>query len=140
MLINFNYETSFKLDKESHYSDWISRVIHFENSSTGDLNYIFCDDNYLHNINLQYLNHDTYTDIITFDYSDQGLISGDIFISLERVTDNANIFNVPVTEELQRVMIHGVLHMLGYSDKTDEDKRLMRMKENQLIQLFHVEQ
>jgi rRNA maturation RNase YbeY len=140
MKIDFNYEIDFKLDKESNYTDWINRIVEKESSSLGNLNYIFCDDAYLVKINLQYLNHNTLTDIITFDYSDESLVSGDIFISIERVKDNAKDFKVGFEEELKRVMSHGVLHLLGYNDKTDKEKHLMRNKENEMIQLFHVEQ
>jgi rRNA maturation RNase YbeY len=111
-----------------------------ESSFLGTLNYIFCDDAYLVEINLQYLNHNTLTDIITFDYSDESRVSGDIFISIERVRDNAKDFKVGFEEELKRVMSHGVLHLLGYNDKTDEEKHSMRNKENEMIKLFHVEQ
>ena len=140
MKIDFNYEIDFKLDKESNYTDWINKIITSESSSLGSLNYIFCDDAYLVEINQQYLNHNTLTDIITFDYSDKNEISGDIFISIERVMENASDYNVDFEEELKRVMSHGVLHLLGYNDKTKEDKQVMRSKENEMIQLFHVEQ
>lgn len=140
MKIDFNYEIDFKLDKESNYTDWINKIIAIESSSLGNLSYIFCDDTYLVEINLEYLNHNTLTDIITFDYSDKNEISGDIFISVERVIDNATCFKVDFEEELKRVMSHGVLHLLGYNDKTKEDKQVMRSKENEMIQLFHVEQ
>jgi rRNA maturation RNase YbeY len=140
MKIDFNYEIDFKLDSASNYTDWINRMLATESSFLGTLNYIFCDDAYLVEINLQYLNHNTLTDIITFDYSDESRVSGDIFISIERVRDNAKDFKVGFEEELKRVMSHGVLHLLGYNDKTDEDKHLMRNKENEMIKLFHVEQ
>ena len=140
MKIDFNYEIDFKLDSASNYTDWVNRMLATESSFLGTLNYIFCDDAYLVEINLQYLNHNTLTDIITFDYSDESRVSGDIFISIERVRDNAKDFKVGFEEELKRVMSHGVLHLLGYNDKTDEDKHLMRNKENEMIKLFHVEQ
>jgi len=140
MKVEYNYELDFKLDKESNYTDWINKIIIRESSSLGNLNYIFCDDAYLVEINLKYLNHNTLTDIITFDYSDESTISGDIFISIDRVRENANEYSVSFDDELKRVMSHGVLHLLGYNDKTEEQKHMMRNKENEMIQLFHVEQ
>ena len=118
-MIDFNYEVDFELSDINYYSDWLSRVIVSESKLEGDLNYIFCDDEYLLGINQQYLNHDTYTDIITFGYCDGDTISGDIFISVERVKDNAQEYSVSFEEELHRVMVHGVLHLLGYKDKSD---------------------
>jgi len=138
-MIDFNYEVDFELSDINYYSDWLSRVIISESKIDGDLNYIFCDDEYLLGINQQYLNHDTYTDIITFDYCHGDTISGDIFISIERVEDNAQEYSVSFEEELHRVMAHGVLHLLGYKDKSDQEARLMREKENEKIKLFHVE-
>lgn len=138
-MIDFNYEVDFELSDLNYYSDWLSRVIVSESKMEGDLNYIFCDDEYLLGINQQYLNHDTYTDIITFDYCDGDTISGDIFVSVERVKDNAQEYSVSFEEELHRVMVHGLLHLLGYKDKNDQEARLMREKENEKIKLFHVE-
>lgn len=140
MKIDFNYETEFELENELNYTDWINNIIEHNNSFTGKLSFIFCDDNYLLEINKKYLNHDTYTDIITFDYSDANTISGDIFISIERVRDNAVLFNAIFEEEFKRVISHGVLHLLGFNDKSDEERSLMRTKENEMIKLFHVEQ
>ncbi|MCF8430273.1 MAG: rRNA maturation RNase YbeY [Bacteroidia bacterium] len=138
-MISFNYESDFILDQEPVYSSWIENIILSENKTLGEISYIFCDDAYLHNINMQYLNHDTLTDIISFDYTEGDIISGDIFISIERVKDNAIDFNVSFEEELKRVLAHGVLHYCGYKDKTDADATLMRTKENEKIKLFHVE-
>jgi rRNA maturation RNase YbeY len=137
-MIDFNYESDFTLQDEAVYSDWLSRVILSENKNEGEINYIFCDDEYLLEINQQYLNHDTFTDIISFDYSVGNELNGDIFISIQRVADNALDFNVPFLEELKRVMVHGVLHYCGYKDKSADDERLMRSKEDEKIQLFHV--
>jgi probable rRNA maturation factor len=139
-MISFNYETDFQLDKEDQISNWISRIILSENKKEGDINYIFCDDEYLVQINEQYLNHDTLTDIISFDYSVGNELHGDIFISVERVQDNAVDYKVTFTEELQRVLAHGVLHYCGYKDKTDQDESIMRNKENEKIKMFHMEQ
>ena len=108
-MISFNYETNFALENESNYEDWIIRIINSEGFEAGEINYIFCDDEYLHKINMEYLNHDTLTDIISFDYSVGNLLQGDIFISVERVADNAKDFNVTFDDELKRVLSHGVL-------------------------------
>jgi probable rRNA maturation factor len=139
-MISFNYETDFTLDNESIYEDWISRIIDSEGFELGEINYIFCDDEYLHKINVDYLNHDTLTDIISFDYSVGNILQGDIFISTERVADNAKDFNVVFDDELKRVMSHGVLHYCGYKDKSAADEALMRSKEDEKIAMFHVEQ
>ena len=139
-MISYTYEIPFQLSNEEVYSNWISAVIASENKLEGELNYIFCSDDYLLNINIQYLNHDTLTDIISFDYSVGNLLQGDIFISIDRVIENANDFNVSFDEELKRVMIHGVLHYCGYKDKTTKDEILMRSKEEEKMKMFHVEQ
>ncbi len=138
-MISFNYESDFTLDQEERYVSWIEDIISSENKSLGEIAYVFCDDAYLHTINMQYLNHDTLTDIISFDYTEGDLISGDIFISIERVMDNATDYNVSFDEELKRVLAHGVLHYCGYKDKSESDAQLMRSKENEKIKLFHVE-
>ncbi|MGH2665271.1 rRNA maturation RNase YbeY [Flavobacterium sp.] len=139
-MISFNYELDFEIPNEELYFDWISNVIKSENKSEGEINYIFCDDEYLVEMNQQYLNHDTLTDIISFDYSIGNEINGDIYISIERVKDNAVDFNVDFSEELKRVLIHGVLHYCGYKDKSEADELLMRSKEDEKIKLFHVKQ
>ena len=139
-MISFNYETEFQLDNENQIIEWLSRVILSEKKKEGDINYIFCDDEYLVEINQQYLNHDTLTDIISFDYSVGNELHGDIFISIERVKENAVDFNVSLDEELKRVMAHGVLHYCGYKDKSEKDELLMRSKEDEKIKMFHVEQ
>jgi len=138
-MVTFNYETDFELGDEPRYTDWISRLIKSENKKEGEISYVFCDDEYLHNINVQYLQHDTLTDIISFDYSVGNEINGDIFISVERVQDNAKDFGVPFEEEILRVMAHGVLHYCGYKDKSPEEEQIMREKENEKIEMFHVE-
>lgn len=139
-MINFNYETDFSLNNEQAFTDWLSVVIVSEKKNEGEINYIFCDDEYLHKINVEYLNHDTLTDIISFDYTVGNEISGDIFVSVERVEDNAKDFNVSFDEELKRVLAHGILHYCGYKDKSDADAELMRSKEDEKIAMFHVEQ
>ena len=138
-MISFNYETDFELEDEAQYEDWISRIIESEGFDEGEINYIFCDDEYLHKINVEYLDHDTLTDIISFDYTVGNVLQGDIFISIERVMDNAKDFNVSFEEELKRVLSHGVLHYCGYKDKSPEDETLMRSKEEKKMQMFHVE-
>lgn len=139
-MITFNYETDFELENETNYEEWIQAIIDSENFTEGEINYIFCDDEYLHKINVEYLDHDTFTDIISFDYTIGNLISGDIFISIERVKENAQEYEVLFIKELQRVMSHGILHYCGYKDKFEEDSNLMRLKENEKIEMFHVEQ
>ena len=138
-MISFNYETDFLLENENQYEAWISVVINSENFDEGKINYIFCDDEYLHKMNVDYLDHDTLTDIISFDYTVGNLIQGDIFISVERVRENAHDFNVSFEEELKRVVVHGVLHYCGYQDKSPKDQILMRLKEEEKMKMFHVE-
>ena len=139
-MISFNYETEFELPNEDKIEKWLSEVIVSESKKEGDINYIFCDDEYLHEINVKYLDHDTLTDIISFDYSIGNELHGDIFVSVERVADNAKDFNVSFDEELKRVLAHGILHFAGYKDKSDEDELLMRSKEDEKIAMFHVKQ
>lgn len=139
-MINFNYENDFTLENEEAIATWLTRVIESENKKEGEINYIFCDDEYLHKINLEYLNHDTLTDIISFDYSMGNELNGDVFVSVERVKDNAVDFNVSFEEELKRVLVHGVLHYCGYKDKTENDEVKMRAKEDEKLAMFHVEQ
>ena len=135
-MTSFNYETDFELQDETAFSNWLSEVILSENKTEGEINYIFCDDDYLHKINLEYLQHDDLTDIISFDYSIGNELHGDIFISIERVKENAVDFNVDFNEELKRVMAHGILHYAGFKDKSDSDSATMRLKENEKITLF----
>lgn len=139
-MISFNYETDFELSSERAYQAWIGRVILSEQKQEGEINFVFCDDEYLLEINQQYLKHDTYTDIISFDYSMGDELSGDVFISVDRVRENAVDFGVSFEAELLRVMAHGILHYAGYKDKTDADEVVMREKEEEKIAMFHVEQ
>lgn len=138
-MIDFHFKSDFVLENKTQYSDWVTRIIESEDFVEGQLDYVFCTDDYLLSINQEYLNHDTYTDIITFDYSDGKSISGDIFISTERVVENALAYKVSREEEFLRVMSHGVLHLIGFGDKTKEEQELMRKKEEEKIKLFHVE-
>ena len=138
-MISFNYQIDFNLPNENKISEWISIIIKTENFKEGEINYIFCDDDYLHKLNVEFLNHDTLTDIISFDYSVGKELHGDVYISIDRVRENAIEFNVPFENELQRVIIHGVLHYCGYKDKTESDAKQMRFKEdNALKQLTDI--
>lgn len=139
-MISFNYETDFELGNEAAFESWISRVILSEEKKEGEINFIFCDDEYLHKLNVEYLEHDTLTDVISFDYSVGNELHGDVYISTERVADNAMDFKVTFEEEIKRVIIHGILHYCGYKDKSDTDEALMRSKEEEKIKMFHVEQ
>ncbi|MEZ4984733.1 MAG: rRNA maturation RNase YbeY [Saprospiraceae bacterium] len=123
------------LDEEAIHQ-WINRVIALHQSVLGELNYIFCSDNYLHQLNVEYLDHDTLTDIITFPYSPPPLVHGDLYISTERVADNAQDRNLPTEQELLRVMIHGVLHLCGYGDKTPEEAQQMRQWEEEALRIY----
>ncbi len=136
-MISFqNQSISFKLKEKTRLKAWIKTVTEKEKHRLGDINYIFCSDDELLEINIQHLNHTTYTDIITFDYTEGNKISSDIFISIDRVEENAKKFNVSFEEELHRVMIHGILHLCGYKDKSKADAELMRKKENASLKLF----
>jgi len=138
--INFYSENEFILEDTNRYAKWIEQVIASENMKLEVINYIFCDDEYLLKLNVEFLDHDTYTDIITFNNNVGTILQGDIFISTERVKDNAETFGVNFEEELRRVMAHGILHLCGYNDKTEEDSLVMREKEEEKMKLFHVEQ
>ena len=139
-MINYNYLIDFKLPTETTYDLWITEACKTEGFLIYELNYIFCDDTYLLKINQDYLQHDYLTDIITFDYVSGKNISGDLYISIERIKENAEEFNVSFDNELKRVMVHGVLHLMGYSDKSEAATAEMRAKEEEKIKLFHVEQ
>lgn len=132
----FSENILFNLSNEAAVSTWIFNVIFAEKKTVGNISYVFCTDEYLHKLNLEHLNHDTYTDIITFDYCEGDLMQGDIFISIDRVKENAEKFKVSFEEELRRVLVHGVLHLVGYKDKSDEEAREMRVKEDFYLSLF----
>lgn len=129
-MIEFNFETDFELKNKSNLQKWISEIIISEGFELGEIVYIFCDDEYLHKLNVEFLGHDTLTDIISFDYRVGKQINGEIYISVERVIDNSKDFDTNFEEELHRVMIHGIFHFCGYKDKSDTDERSMRNKEN----------
>ena len=133
--ILFHSECDFTPSKKDARSRWIINSIINESKRLGELNFIFCTDNYLLEKNIQFLDHSTYTDIITFDYCEGDFISGDIFVSVERVTENANTFEVDFEDELDRVLIHGVLHLAGYQDKRKEEVNTMREKEDFYLSL-----
>lgn len=135
----YNQDISFKLPKPRKTKQWIREIIAREKKRLAHLNYIFCSDEYLLTINQQYLKHKTLTDIITFDNSEgKDAVEGDIFISVERVRANAEELETEFDEELHRVLIHGVLHLLGYSDKSDREKSVMRKKEDAYLSLREI--
>jgi rRNA maturation RNase YbeY len=139
-MIEFCYETDFRLEYEEAIVIWIKNVVEGEGSSVEQLVYIFCDDESLLGLNLKYLNHDTYTDILTFPYGDAKALQADIFISVPRVRENAKSFGIDFSSELRRVMVHGVLHLLGYEDHNEDDRERMRELEDLKMKMFHVEQ
>jgi probable rRNA maturation factor len=134
-MIEYTTVGEFTLEEEQQITDWVQFTLDSEEKELGELNYIFCDDNYLHDINVKTLNHNTLTDIISFDYTQGQVVSGDVFISYERVRENAKDFDLKFRDELHRVMIHGVLHYCGYKDKLDDEKTLMRAKEDYYLSL-----
>lgn len=135
-MITYNLETLFNLNDTSIISDWIHKVISNEGLETGEINFIFCDDDYLLKLNVAFLDHDTLTDIISFDYTMGNLISGDVYISIPRVMENASIFNTSFQNELHRVIIHGILHYCGYKDKSEDEKLIMRSKEDEYLSVL----
>ena len=133
----FNEDVEFPHLDNERVINWLSRIANKHQKEVGDISYIFCSDSYLLDVNRQYLDHDYLTDIITFDYTEQNIISGDIFISTDRVADNAIEYNVSFEEELLRVLVHGVLHLIGFKDKSEEDQFVMTQKENDSINDYH---
>ncbi len=134
-MIDFNYLDKFQLSNEQEVRSWLEYVLDEEDRDLGEVSYIFCDDDYLYDINVKYLNHNTLTDIISFDYSLGKVVSGDIYISVERVEENARDRDIVFVDELHRVMVHGLLHYIGYRDKTDSQKKAMRKKEDYYLSL-----
>tara|TARA_B100001758_G_C18318342_1_gene561803 strand:+ start:675 stop:1079 length:405 start_codon:yes stop_codon:yes gene_type:complete len=128
-MIEFQYINTEELNLDS-YRIWLKKIIKQEKKKQGEIVYVFCNDNYLIEKNIKFLNHNYYTDVITFDYCKEDIISGDILISVERVYDNAKKFDIEFLSELDRVMAHGLLHLLGYKDNTNSDLEVMRLKEN----------
>ena len=139
-MVEYVYNTKYSIADEDKYTEWFKKVISSESKQLGDLVYILTDDNEILRVNRDYLGHDYYTDIITFEYNKNDEVSGDIFISLDRIRENSESYHVTFEEELQRVMVHGILHLLGYDDMTDKDQEKMRELENQKMKMFHVEQ
>jgi probable rRNA maturation factor len=137
MINFFNEDIDFKLKGKNNFKAWLKKVAEKEGFIINNLNYIFCSDKYLHKMNLEYLDHDTYTDIITFDNSENdNIIEGDIFISIERITDNSMTLNTQFEDETKRVIIHGLLHLCGYDDHSVENKAEMRRLESEYILIF----
>lgn len=136
-MIDIAYESTPDLSLSSEkLTSWLSSVVEPEGFSLSDLTLIFCSDEHLLKINQDFLEHDYYTDIITFDYCSDDLISGDLFISIDRVIENAKYFNVTFDQELHRVIVHGVLHLCGYQDKSAEEETIMRQKESNALLLM----
>ena len=135
-MILFHSINTFNISPKKEYKEWIKALVHSKEKKVGDIHYLFCDDEYLLEINQKFLQHNDYTDIISFDYSEKKIISGDILISVERVKENAKIFKVSFQEELLRVLAHGVLHFMGYKDKKEQEAKTMREEENKAILLF----
>ena len=136
-MVLFHSETRFLLHHKMMYKKWLACLADTHEKKLGDINYIFCDDDYLLQLNLQYLQHDTLTDIITFDYVEGEILNGDIYISIDRVKENAVIFEVSFEEELLRVIAHGLLHLCGFKDKSKKDAAEMRRQEAAAMTLFH---
>ena len=135
-MINYQYIENQELSNRDKISLWLDSVVEEEGRQIGELVYVFCKDNYLLEKNIQFLNHNTLTDVITFDYCEGQIINGDILISTERVNENSNIYKVNYLTELHRVMLHGLLHLLGYNDKNEKDTKTMREKENYYLNKF----
>jgi probable rRNA maturation factor len=137
-MIEYHYENDFILEDSDKIRIWIEDAIKKEKKTVGDITYIFCDDDYLLERNKEFLDHNTLTDIITFNYCIDNNISSDIMISIDRVKENSTTFENSFNEELRRVMIHGILHLIGYNDKSDKEKELMREKENFYLNMFYI--
>ena len=135
-MIQYFFENVEEISLPENCSEWIKKLILNEEKKVGNINYIFCDDEYLLKVNQDFLNHDYYTDIITFDYVKGKTISGDIFISLTRISENASTLSNSFEKELLRVLAHGVLHLCGYKDKSDEEEKEMRAKEDFYIRML----
>lgn len=140
MRIDYHSEAGFTLRTPSKYTNWIIKVLESRGLTPGELQFVYTSDEELLEMNRKYLGHDYYTDILTFQNDIEEGVSGDIFISVDRVRENATTYKVRFEEELARVMIHGVLHLIGYGDQTEEDKELMRKEESACLQMFHVKQ
>lgn len=135
MIRYFCEDIKFTYKNKLANNRWLKMVAGSEIRKIGDINVIFCSDNYILDVNMKYLQHDYFTDIITFDYCEGKVLSGDLFISVDSVRENSIEFGTDFEEELHRVIVHGVLHLIGYDDHTDEDKKVMRQKENYYLQM-----
>lgn len=137
MIEFYNEDIDFPIINQTFLEDWINYIIENEGYKLGEISYIFCSDEYLLKINKEYLQHDYFTDIITFDYNSDKTVSGDLFISLDTIKSNSIDYKVPFEIELLRVIIHGILHLVGYDDKNDEDQLIMTQKEDQALNIYH---
>jgi len=135
MIRYYSEDIRFNLEGKLQNNRWLKVVAENESRKIGDISVVFCSDDYLLDVNRKYLQHDYYTDIITFDYCEGNVLSGDLFISVDSVRENASFFKTEFDEELHRVIVHGVLHLIGYDDHTDEDQKTMRSKENFYLDL-----
>ncbi|MDG1035852.1 MAG: rRNA maturation RNase YbeY [Crocinitomicaceae bacterium] len=136
-MVNVFYEDTKTLDKTPEFFDlWFGKICHTEGKLLGDVSVVFCSDTYLLELNKRHLQHDFFTDIITFDYSEGDRVAGDLFVSVDRVYENADAYNVSRETELNRVSVHGILHLLGYKDKTPQEVAVMREKENEALALL----
>jgi rRNA maturation RNase YbeY len=133
-MIEFSSQNAFELKDSANRRDWILSIVAGEGKSIHELQYVFCTDDFLHKLNVDFLSHDTLTDIITFDYTSGDIVAGEIYISIDRVVDNAKDLNVAFEDELDRVLIHGILHLCGYLDKSEDEKNLMRAKEDYCLE------
>ncbi len=134
-MIDFNYLDKFQLPNEQEVRAWLEFVLDQEDRELGEVSYIFCDDDYLYDLNVKHLNHNTLTDIISFDYSLGKVVSGDIYISVERVDENARDRGIEFNDELHRIIVHGMLHYIGYKDKSESQRKTMRKKEDYYLSL-----
>ena len=136
-MVNVFYEDTKTLDKTPEFFDlWFGKICHTEGKLLGDVSVVFCSDTYLLELNKRHLQHDFFTDIIAFDYSDGDRVAGDLFVSVDRVYENADVYKVSRETELNRVSVHGILHLLGYKDKTPQEATVMREKENEALALL----
>jgi rRNA maturation RNase YbeY len=135
MISYFNEDIDFKFKGKALNNQWLRMVAGSEVRRIGDISIIFCSDNYILDVNMRYLQHDYFTDIITFDYCEGDRLSGDLFISIDSVRENALYYGAEFTDELNRVMVHGLLHLIGYDDHTEEEKKVMRAKEDYYLSL-----
>jgi probable rRNA maturation factor len=140
MSIDFVYNTDFELSNKEHVSDWVLRFVNSKGYKLGSLVYAFFNDEDLKDLNIRFLNHNYYTDVISFNDSDEHSLKGNIAISIDRVKENAKEFSSSFDDELRRVMIHGLLHFMGYNDQTEEEIKVIRAKEEKMLRLFHVKQ